>query len=275
MMTTRELIEAAQLDALGLLDESERDAFEQALAAAPPELKAQIRAEQARAADFDPLLTAELAELQPPASLRERVLRAFREAVTAAAGSRTSVHEAAERRASSIDAVPVRRARRVNPLWRAAAIGFMAVAVVFGVAALQVLDRFDDLKRSSDSNLVTDIVNTQIGPAAQVRDMLFDQATQRLTFAPVQANFVGEAAVFYNADWSGKARIFCRNLPQRSGVYKVVVNDGDSTREIATLEGVGGLSTHEISVSVADLSKLAIVLVAQDGIATTVLTIRA
>ena len=39
-MNTHELLEAAQLDALGLPDESERDSFEKAFAGAHPSIKA-------------------------------------------------------------------------------------------------------------------------------------------------------------------------------------------------------------------------------------------
>ncbi|MDX2148044.1 MAG: hypothetical protein SFZ23_11025 [Planctomycetota bacterium] len=84
MMTAQQLLEAAQLQALGLLDEADRVEFEAALQAASPELRAQIRQEQARLVGVDPWTLAPEAlndEIQPPADLRERVLAKWRETV--------------------------------------------------------------------------------------------------------------------------------------------------------------------------------------------------
>ena len=58
MMTanTRDLLEYAALDALGLLDDAEREEFERAFRAASPEVQAMVRREQTRAADIDAIL---------------------------------------------------------------------------------------------------------------------------------------------------------------------------------------------------------------------------
>lgn len=47
-MKTQELIELAVLDAMGLLDEQEREAFDAAFDAAAPAIQAQVRREQTR-----------------------------------------------------------------------------------------------------------------------------------------------------------------------------------------------------------------------------------
>jgi len=47
-MTLQEMIELAILDAMGLLDEEERLAFELAFRAAAPPVQAQVRREQTR-----------------------------------------------------------------------------------------------------------------------------------------------------------------------------------------------------------------------------------
>jgi hypothetical protein len=55
-LSTAELFEMASLDALGLLDEQERRAFEEGFAAAAPSVKAQLRAAQSRVAEIDAFL---------------------------------------------------------------------------------------------------------------------------------------------------------------------------------------------------------------------------
>jgi len=67
-MNTYELLEAAQLDALGLLDDAERDAFDAAFFAASPDVQAQIRREQARLVRTDWLPSS---EVEPSAGLKD------------------------------------------------------------------------------------------------------------------------------------------------------------------------------------------------------------
>ena len=48
-MTLQEMLEAVQLDALGMLEGEDLRAFEEAFASANPSIQAQVRAEQERA----------------------------------------------------------------------------------------------------------------------------------------------------------------------------------------------------------------------------------
>jgi hypothetical protein len=69
-MTLKDLLETAQLDALGLLDDDEAAAFDRAFRAAPQAIQARLREAQARVASSDALL----ADVVAPASLRPKVL---------------------------------------------------------------------------------------------------------------------------------------------------------------------------------------------------------
>ena len=77
-MTLKDLLEHAHLDALGLLDERDKAAFEAALATAPAGVRAQVRSEQARWATMETLLP----DAEPPAELRDDlavILDAYRQ----------------------------------------------------------------------------------------------------------------------------------------------------------------------------------------------------
>ena len=64
-MTTRELLELASLDAMGLLDDNEHEAFEGAFRAAAPAVQRQVRREQERLTGD----TSTLPDVDPPAEL--------------------------------------------------------------------------------------------------------------------------------------------------------------------------------------------------------------
>src|ERR1041384_7158321 len=113
-MTLQELLEHAHLDALGQLDEREQAAFEAAFAVAPPAIRAQVRAEQARWAPMEELLP----QVEPSPDLRGR----GRSAVTGEGRGELTV----------------RPSRRVAPAWRAASIGLMTAMVVLGSAFVYV-----------------------------------------------------------------------------------------------------------------------------------------
>ncbi len=280
MMTTKELLEAAQLDALGMLEETEREAFEEALATVPAALRLQIRAEQTRLADYDPFVRNDVpSDLAPPPGLKDSVLAAWRGALGRETARRV-VHADAQDRPSS---VRLRAARRVSPLWRAVAIGFMATAVVSGVVSLQVLNRYQELRATADSNEVIDWINSNRSAARQLSEALTgDPLMQTVRFETATtggALFKGKAAVFYNPDKNGKALLCCQNLPSAAGQkYKIVRRNSDgSTEAISEIPRSDGFAIHEFDITKAasDLASLAIVMIARDGTETTVLTAHA
>jgi hypothetical protein len=279
MMTTKELFEAAQLDALGLLEEAEREAFEEALATVPAALRLQIRAEQTRLADYDPFVRNDVpSDLAPPPGLKDSVLAAWRGALGRETARRV-VHADAQDRPSS---VRLRAARRVSPLWRAVAIGFMATAVVSGVVSLQVLNRYQELRATADSNEVIDWINSNRSAARQLSEALTgDPLMQTVRFEAQTggALFKGKAAVFFNPDKNGKALLCCQNLPSSNGqTYKIVRRNSDGTTEtLSEIPRSDGFAIREFDITKAasDLASLAIVMIARDGTETTVLTAHA
>src|SRR5438105_666068 len=97
-MNTHDLLEMASLDAMGLLDPEEREAFERAFRAAPPPLQAQIRREQLRFSAADDILP----QVEPPLGLRARVIAAVREAMQTMAGRRAAEAAPALRSATAV-----------------------------------------------------------------------------------------------------------------------------------------------------------------------------
>ena len=75
--STRDLIELSLLDAMGLLDDEERAAFERAFAGTSPAVQSHVRREQTRLAQIDFLLP----DVEAPAGLRAMVLEAVRKAM--------------------------------------------------------------------------------------------------------------------------------------------------------------------------------------------------
>jgi hypothetical protein len=237
-MNTRELIELAQLDALCLLDEGEREAFERAFAAAPPAVRRQIRAEQARLAQIDMLLPLD----EPPATLREKVLARIRAAMAEAAGARVTPHDPAS------GDLPIRPSRRVSPIWRAAALGFATAAMLLGAVSMQLFQQVEETRRNLREGALVDEVRRTWG-TRYVEDVLFDVGTTRVAFRPVDRKVGrGQASVFMNPDWSN-ALLFSMNLPhQEAGTYRLVVVDDQNriVREVGVIRSQGGLSGQEM-----------------------------
>ncbi|MFM9956518.1 MAG: hypothetical protein ACKVZJ_00440, partial [Phycisphaerales bacterium] len=143
-LTTRDLLEYASLDALGLLDEVEREEFDRAFRAASPEVQAMIRREQTRAADID----AWLPRVEPPAGLKHRVVSAWREAVAAVAS------DFPPQPVGSIGpAMPqVNIGLRTGYIWRAACIGFATATLVLGGFFISSLQLNNDLRTQISQN---------------------------------------------------------------------------------------------------------------------------
>jgi len=234
-MTSRELIELAALEALGLLDESEQAEFDRAFRSAPAALRAQLRAEQARVAELDQMLP----NVDPPDDLRERVIGAVRDAVEAeAAGTARSVVHRPGR------VVPrVSRSRRVSPLWRAAAIGLSVAVLVLGILANQLLDRNRQL---GDQVIVAEYFNS-VG-TRHLRDTLFNANTKRAIFSLADsapsALASAQAVLLYNPDWK-TARFISEGLSGEhgeAGTFQLCVVDEDNKiiRTVNRFQAEGG-----------------------------------
>lgn len=221
-MRPHELLELAALDAMGLLDESERVEFEQALSSASPALQAQVRREQARIALDERLLP----DVDAPVGLRARVIAAVREAMSAIT----------PRRQARGRILPLLPSRGVNPVWRAASIGSIAAALVLGFTTLQLKESFSELDASLRSDRAVEYMIGQFG--AKFERALFNPNTQMIGFRSEAAadavpgvragqgsTFSGRAVVLMAPD--SKAQFYCTNFPASAGEYKLVVVDAN------------------------------------------------
>lgn len=206
-MKTQELLELAALDALGLLEEHEREAFDRAFRAAPPALQAQIRGEQTRIAKDDSLLP----EVDAPIGLKSKVLARWRDAI------------AARRRILP----PLLPSSGVSSVWRMAAIGSLAAAIVMGVASLQIHTNFKQLAAASNdldkSRAMVEVLGVDYS-----RWVLGD--TQKVAYEPVAEDFPGRVAMFVDAkpapnSGACTAMFICQQFPASAVKYQVVVMD--------------------------------------------------
>lgn len=256
-MTHRELLENALLDAVSLLDDDERRAFDDAFAAAPPHVQAQIRREQTRLVRMESLLP----DVTPPAALRARVL----EAVLAAIAGRQLAEAETTLRLHDPDAISrlpaVAHRRKVAAVWRAAALGCAAAAILLGITAVRLQGLLGDIR--SEDDMLLSAISKKFGPEYLV-DALVDDATHRITLTASDADSQSEpkAALWFNPDWRS-AKLFGINLPATTGgQYKLVILDENDqpVSIIAEFTFTGGLLNEEIPVTVGlDAERLAIV----------------
>lgn len=223
MMKSHELIEMASLDAMGLLDPEEREAFERAFRAADPAVQAQIRREQLRLAGMDDLLP----EVEAPLGLKARVMAAWREAVAQVSGRKGDVVG----RISDF-----RPATGVNRYWRAAAIGCAAAALVFGFANLLTRSDIKEIEEIAQNQAVNAHL---IEYGRQFDRSFFDHNTKFVKFSPAPAADAepgprGKATLLFDPS-THKAHLLCKDLPGMNGTYEVVVVDQNGNQSEAVL----------------------------------------
>ena len=252
--TLHELFELASLDAMGLLEEAERRQFEDAFRSLPPAAQAQIRDQQSRIADHD----ATLPVVQCPPLLRQRVLDAV--AAEIELGAPVPI--------ARITPV-IARSRSVNPIWRAAAIGCAAAAIVFGVTTLQMNAQYRGLERQIASNAIGDLFIKEFGPRFETA--FLSRGTQFIQFNPINtpANGAEPMAVILLDPQTRSAQLYCKDLPDREGLYKLVIVDptGRAGNVILTFRA-GGQRVAEIigKLDVAAGSTLGIAMEASEDL---------
>lgn len=227
-MSPHELLEAALLDACGLLDEHERAAFELSFAAASEEVRASIRREQARFAD----LTEILPDVAPRPELRQLVI----DAVAEAAGRdrdetalRLITHASADRAPSSL---PMRR----GSVWRVAAFGFATATVVMSVLAVQLRSEFERVRQQISSNQATQFFLNN-APNAGFRAAVLGADFDRVALASsAPSTELTQASVFINRS-NGTGHLGHFKLPALGeGQQYVLVQLGDAGTPIAIVE---------------------------------------
>lgn len=255
-MNTQTLIEQTVLYTLGFLDADEEAAYEASLAAAPAEIRACVRAEAARMADLGDLLPDE----NPGPEVREMVLAAVRagmreqEVEQRIVAGRITPETPAPRRYSQ-PALP--RSRRVHPVWRAAAIGFIAATIVLTIDSARSRTYYQNATEGARIAGVYDATGPGFLDAA-----LFDANTRRVILTPASSDTNAAASVWHNPDWGPTARLFVKNLKPQPGQepYRLVVLDaeGNVVREVAQFRPTGEIQDISVTVNLATESRLAI-----------------
>lgn len=250
-LKTNDLLELASLDALGLLDEEERRAFESAFRAAPASLQSQIRREQRRLTSVEDLLP----EVEPPASLRARVIAAVLAAFGASADREADVIASIAPRAWSLRG-------NVTPLWRAACIGFATATIVLLALGYNLQREYQRTLVAFRDGEVASEITKSFGP--QFVSVMFDPETQNVHFAPagqrVDPDAAGQAMILINPK-SKVCLLMCRGLEGMQGEYRLVVVDdaGAAKATLARFTTKGEIMSRKIDdVSLEPGTKLAI-----------------
>ncbi|RMD64523.1 MAG: hypothetical protein D6824_03890 [Planctomycetota bacterium] len=245
-MNTSELLELASLDALGLLDEEERRAFEQAFRHAPASIREQIRREQARLACDDSLLP----PVQPPAGLKAKVLRRVREAIEAVRPSPASTGVLATLSSRSAP----RWGGRVSPLWRAACIGFATATVVLLTAGFYLQREWNGALAATTDAAFADLIREQMG--SQFADVLLAPSARQVAMKPVSDDAQGQATVLVDPE-SGTGFLVARDLPAIEGRYRLVVADeqGNPLQTLADFASSGGLIGRPVRLQRDQIAK--------------------
>ncbi len=245
-MTTQEMIEFALLDAVGLLDEQEREAFERAFAAAAPAVQAQVRREQTRLSQIEMLLP----DVSPPAGLRAAVIEAVRRAMAAEA----------EQPASLSFVPPMARSRQVSRWWRAGSLGLATAAAVFMMTTLYLWNERSQVENLRKYDAMMADLASQVGPG-RVRDVLLDPDTDRKVFKRVADGSKAEASIFRSPEWKDKAIFVCAGLTGEPGKpYRLaIVDDQDNiVRELAVIPPGGLVTPREIELTSSEPVQLAL-----------------
>lgn len=246
-MNTRELIENSLLDAMALLDEQETEAFERAFRAASPAVQAHVRREQTRLSHIEQLLP----KVEPPAELRAAVIEAVRIEM-----------DLAEELAANKVRSPIFTllpSQRVSAMWRAAAIGFMTAAVVFGTTTITTRRIFDDIEnRMNERQFAADWWFTADRGLAE--RYFYNDSTRTASFSQGTSTETSKALLLIQAE-SNLALFRCQSLPpQLVGVTcELVQIDADGVaRQLHTFKYTGDVIMKEVTVELSPESRFTI-----------------
>lgn len=260
-MKPDQLLQNALLDALGVLEPEEAEAFERAFLEADPAVRAQVRIEQTRLIDLGELLP----DVKPPASLRARVIGAVRTEVKAAAGEDESlvIPELDTSIATGVSAGiagfigPATQSRSMR-VWRAAAIALGAATIGLGASTLFMTSEFASIQ---DRTLANADVDTTLSLGAGFASLMFSPDSTLAAFTPAQGAGNAEAMIAYDRT-TGKGRLVWRGLEgDSSRPYAVVEldDDGQPGRIITTFIPRYGMQSTDIDLELPLPTRLAIV----------------
>jgi hypothetical protein len=248
-MTTRDLLEQASLDALGLLDEQERAEYEASFRAADPEIQAQIRREQIRFADLTDLLP----PVEAPAGLRARVLAAVRDAIAAVSSPRATGGAAGR---IGGPAFAGRMIFNTAPVWRAACIGFATATVVLSVFFIWMSQEAHRIQSMITSDNIAEFLQQNAGPNAL--EILASENLRDYAFIPAAADYSALSARLLVDPDKGNAVLFCKNLPQINGSYRLVIESTDGSKHPVRFQNSGAIVSVPVSIDLKSLGRLVI-----------------
>ncbi len=236
-LTTRDLIEQASLDALGLLDVEERRAFERAFAAAPDSLQAQLRREQQRYANQEGFLP----NIEPDSNLRSRVLAA----VTGAVSAMSPAHERDVLAKVGEGAFSLRA--NVSPLWRAACIGFASAVVVLLTVGSSVQR---EMQETVDAYQNGETASEFQSFGGQFTQVFMSPSAQRLALSPITEDAESSAVIMVDP-LSEIGMLICQGLPEVEGdlEYRLVLCDegGEVVTTLASFQTKGELKNTSLN----------------------------
>jgi hypothetical protein len=266
-MNVRQLLEDANLSALGLLEPEEQHAFEKALLAAPEALREQVRAEQERWAGGSGLLV----ECEVPPELRQRVLDAVRAEIARASlgGHQHPQHQEGAHPSFNLTSNPPQDTlafapqRRTFAGWRMAAMIALSAAAVMCGAFLYTYKSNSAMRGWIEENRVLTNQLTTLGPDL-VDKVIFDPATIADHFQLAAGPSVGRATLYRHPDLAN-ARLFVTGLPPvENKTYRLVLLDSSGNVREQLAEFEGNLQRQAFEVSAASLesgSRLALLAV--------------
>lgn len=235
-LAMKDMLELASLDAMGMLDDDHRRAFDATFRSLPEPARAHLRAEQARFAE----MTTILPEVTPAPELGDRVV----DAVSAEAAAENDILG----RLGQLGPVESVSAPRVHRVWRATAIAGLAAAMAFGVTVVYLQSsqrqQFNAIRTDQTFAVLTPLISQLANPNSD-----------RITFAADggQGIRAGVAVLFVDRQ-TRKAQLACWNLPESGGQYSLVITSGGSpVSTVATFRASGAKA--DVSIPRLDLAQ--------------------
>lgn len=237
-MTPEQLFESADAYVLGLLEETETDAFERGMQAASSEVRIQLR-EHMRRSTLG--IEATLPAVEPDAGLRFRIFTAIREAMI---GTVSSTQKSTSWWHSTA-------------FWRAACLGFATAAVTLGGFGFAMQRQHDGLERSIQASIVS-AESQRLGPA--FARVMFSDDRLEVDLAPI-ASLSNKCEARLFVDPVTHSAVLCAfDMPVNEAIYRVEFRAEDgSIRNLATFTGTSGL--NPITLAKLDVSVIGEVVV--------------
>jgi len=250
-MTREELLEAAALDAYGLLEEYEANLFTRSLLNAPPAIRDEIIELQAALVIDESFLPDET----PDPQLRQRVIDAVNHEIEVSTGDLAPLATIgpeltiADRRKNGW------RIGFSSMAWRAATFMLTGAAVVLAYFGSVAQHQTNELTKYVMGIVTKEQVRDLIGP--DYLDFVANPNGQSKVLRPVNDTYPGTAIVYFH-EGLGDGFILGMGLPQSSGPYTVrVVNTDGTATDMGTFRSDGSLASLRLeTIAVATLATL-------------------